>query len=79
MGQKMALGIETGEPSMDGRYLCYTDNEFLPAFTEPKILMRYKNEWFHEMSDQRYRGRVFGWVRIPVRKVQSFTAQEYDL
>lgn len=74
----MSLEIQTGEPHADGRYLCYVENEFLPAFTDPKILMHHKGEWFHPMSDQRFRGHVFGWVFIPIRKVVDFACKHED-
>lgn len=69
------------EPAYDGLYICYTDNDALPAFTDRKLLMKYQGEWTYPMSDQKFRGRIYGWVGpLPVLKKEHFlkpTAREH--
>lgn len=64
--------IETGTPVSDGIHACYVDNPALPAFTERKLLMWFNGEWAYPMSDQKYRGTVYGWVALPVMKKEHF-------
>lgn len=75
------MEISVGQPLADGQYVCYVDNRLLPAFTERKILMWFKGQWSYPMSDQTYRGRIYGWIGpLPVRKTEAFPAvTEYDL
>lgn len=75
----MGLEIQIGDPSEDGICACYVDNLALPSFTERKLLMWFRGEWAYPMSDQKFRGHVYGWVALPVMKKEQFTRREYDL
>lgn len=81
----MAVEIQSGTPPGDGICACYVDNPALPVFTERKLLMWFRGEWTYPMSDQKFRGVVYGWVALPVLKKEHFipqkleTASEYDL
>jgi hypothetical protein len=51
----------------------------LPAFTERKMLMWFKGEWTYPMSDQGYRGKIYGYLGpLPIIKKAGF-GLEYDL
>lgn len=72
------MNIQTGSPTTDGIHACYIDNPVLPAYTERVLLMWFHGQWTYPRSDQKYRGRVYGWVVLPVMKKERFAA-EYDL
>lgn len=51
----------TGKPETQGVYACRVEvsND---AFVEDKFLVWYKDTWFFPKSDQKFRGKVFGWI-----------------
>jgi hypothetical protein len=74
------MQVEIGDaPASDGLFVCYVDNDMLPAFTERKMLMWFKGEWTYPMSDQGYRGKIYGYLGpLPIIKKAGF-GLEYDL
>ncbi len=74
------MQVEIGyRPASDGLFVCYVDNPLLPEFTDRLILMRFKGEWTYPMSDQKYRGMIYGYLGpLPTIKKVGF-GLEYDL
>jgi hypothetical protein len=57
------LNYETKvDPEKNGVYACRVPSENLPGLCEDKFLMWYQGEWEYLGSDQRYRGKVVGWL-----------------
>jgi hypothetical protein len=49
------------DPVQTGVYACRVESD-MEGFHQDCFLMRSEDKWFYCMSDQKYRGQVFGWI-----------------
>jgi hypothetical protein len=68
------LSYSTGNPTAVGVYACrvpYGDNTNLVK----DLFLIWMDQWCYPSSDQRYRGRVLGWIG-PLPRVPKFFNEE---
>lgn len=49
-------------PGERGNYVAYVDNDVTRRFAERKLLHWDGARWFYPLSDQRFRGPVYGCI-----------------
>ena len=62
---------ELGIPAAKGLYVAYVNDDCnMP--TAKRILLMYVDRWCYPLSDQNYRGHVYGWVGpLPIMKLED--------
>lgn len=54
--------INKSDPKESGVYVAYVEHQFLDKYPDKELLMWHDGYWSHRMSDQKYRGKVYGWI-----------------
>lgn len=70
----MELVLEK-DPTQNGLYVAYVNDTVMPATAiaaERMLLMWHDSAWFFRLSDQKYRGYVYGWIGpLPVLRLEN--------
>lgn len=56
-------------PSDSGLYVVYTDPEVKIPWAKRLLLMWYDGVWSYPGSDQKFRGNVYGCLRVPAMEL----------
>lgn len=56
------LVVRDGDPTLQGVYVAYVDDEFAPRHAGRELLYWDGARWSHRMSTQYYRGHVYGYI-----------------
>lgn len=68
------IEIKEGRPPRNGLYVVYVNDtvDKRAMAAQRRFLMWFDGEWNYCMSDQRFRGHVYGWVGpIPIMKLEG--------
>jgi hypothetical protein len=69
----LELRLEQGcDPDQVGIYVAYVNDEYLKNFAQKKFLFWTGSRWGYPMSDQNYRGHVYGWIGpLPAMRLED--------
>lgn len=68
--------VDDRDPEQLGLYVVYTNDGFTDRFAGRELLS-WHGRWYRPMSDQTYRGHVYGWIG-PLPAMELATMEVID-